>query len=138
MASSFIASIDFATNQVVIYIAIPAFIMGVIGGFLNVIVFLSLKTFRQSSCAFYLTIMSIANIGQLLLGLFSRIMISGFNINWTQSSAFYCKFRLYCLQLCGLISFTSYCLGILDQYFATCTRFRWQQWSNIKVAQRLC
>ena len=73
-------------------------IAGVIGGFFNIIVFLSLQTFRQSSCAFYLTIMSIVNIGQLFTGLLSRIMISGFDIDWTVTSLFYCKFRYYCFQ----------------------------------------
>jgi hypothetical protein len=34
-------------------------------------------------------------IGQLITGLLTRIMISGFGINWTQFLLFYCKFRTY-------------------------------------------
>jgi hypothetical protein len=36
-----------------------------------------------------------------------------------------------------LISYACLCLATIDQYFATCTRVRWQQWSNIKIAHRL-
>jgi hypothetical protein len=108
-----------------------------IGGCLNLIVFLSLKTFRESSCAFYLTIVSLTNIGQLITGLLSRLMITGFNIDWTRTSRFYCKTRPFLLDLTALISAWCLCLATLDQYFATCTRVRWQQWNNIKLAHRL-
>jgi hypothetical protein len=98
MSSSVIASLLLTYQRIIIYSGIPILILGVLGGVLNTIVFLSLKTFRQSSCAFYLTVLSIVNIGQLLAGLFSRIMISGFSIDWTQTSLFYCKFRTFAFQ----------------------------------------
>jgi len=62
MTSTIKLSLNVAIQQIAKYYGIPVFIMGVSGGFLNIIVFLSLKTFRQNSCAFYLTIMSIVNI----------------------------------------------------------------------------
>ena len=58
-----------AGNVVTIFGGIPILITGVLGGFVNTLVFLSLQTFRQSSCAFYLTVMSILNIGQLFTGI---------------------------------------------------------------------
>jgi hypothetical protein len=64
-------------------------------------------------------------------------MVNGFNIDWTQSSLFYCKFRVYLFQACMLISLTSLCFATIDQYWATCSRPQWQQWSNIKLARRL-
>jgi hypothetical protein len=121
----------------IIYCGIPVLITGLLGGILNTMVFLSLKTFRQSSCAFYLTILSIVNIAQLITGLFTRIMISGFGIDWTQVSLFYCKFRTFIFQTATTISFTCICLATIDQYLATCTRRQWQQWSNIKIARRI-
>ena len=124
-------------QQVSIYVGIPLLATGVVGNLLVVIVFLSLTTFRENSCAFYLLIMSFVNIGQLVTGLLSRVMINGFSIDWPSNSPFYCKFRQYGLQVCVLISITCLCLATMDQYFATSPRFRWQQWSNIKVARRL-
>jgi hypothetical protein len=137
MSSSTNMSLTFIGQQIMIYGGFLIITTGIFGNLINTIVFLSLKTFRQSSCAFYLTIMSIVNIGQLLFGLLSRIMISGFAIDWTTTSVFLCKFRTTFSQLCSLISFICLCLATIDQYFATCTRLRWQQWSNIKLAQRL-
>jgi hypothetical protein len=81
MSSSVIASLLDANQKIFIYFGIPILTIGLIDEVLNTIVFLSLKTFRQSSCAFYLTMLSIVNIGQFISGLLTRIMISGFNID---------------------------------------------------------
>jgi hypothetical protein len=137
MSSSVIASLVSAYQQVIVYSGIPILALGLTGNCLNLIVFLSLKIFRENSCAFYLTMMSMVNIGQLLTGLLSRIMISGFDIDWTQISLFYCKFRTYIFQVTTLTSLVCLCLATIDQYLATCTRPHWQQWCNIKLARRL-
>lgn len=128
----------FVTQQICLYVGIPILILGIIGGIMNLIVFLSLKTFRQSSCAFFLTIMSAVNIGQLLTGLLSRIMISGFSTDWTENSVGYCKFRIACLQICALMSYTCLCFATIDQFMATSLHPRWQQLLNIKKAYVLC
>ena len=49
-------------------------------------VFLSPQTFRQNPYAFYLTMVSLTDLGQLWSGLFSRMMITDFSIDWTQTS----------------------------------------------------
>ncbi|CAF0785872.1 unnamed protein product [Adineta steineri] len=137
MSSSIISLLALAGKQITIYLGIFTLVAGVIGGLLNIIIFLSLKTFRESSAAFYLTIMSIVNVGQLLTGLLSRIMTSGFGIDWTSTSLFYCKFRWYCFNICATTSMTCICLAIIDQYLATASRAQWRQWCNMKVARRL-
>ncbi|CAF3152164.1 unnamed protein product [Rotaria sp. Silwood2] len=137
MAEWIISFLGFLSQQLAIYLGIVMFIAGVIGGFLTIVVFLSLRTFRESSCAFYLLIMSVFNIGNLFLGLLSRILITGFRIDWTLSSPFYCAFRWYLLYFGVLISFTMISLATIDQYLVTCSRPSWQQWSNIKLAHRL-
>jgi len=86
MSSSFIASLNFARQQLVRYGGIPIFSLGIIGGCLNVIIFLSLKTFRQSSCAFYLMMTSVADVGQLCGTILGYIMRWGFGIDWGASS----------------------------------------------------
>jgi hypothetical protein len=129
--------LNFIGQQIIIYANIPIFIAGTIGGCLNIIVFLSLRTFRKSSCAFYLTVLSFTNVIQLITGLLSRLMICGFNIDWARNSLFYCKLRPFIICISALISSACLCLATIDQYFATCTRPRWQQWCNIKLAHRL-
>lgn len=137
MSSSVIASLIVTYQQVIIYAGIPILIVGILGGLFNTLVFLSLRTFRESSCAFYLTILSMLNIGQLVTGLLTRIMISGFDVDWTRTSLFYCKFRTFFFQITSLLSLAAICLATIDQYFATSSRPRWQQWSNIRIARRL-
>ncbi|CAF1051091.1 unnamed protein product [Adineta ricciae] len=136
MASTANSSWTTISQQIIIYLGIPMFIAGLIGNALNLIVFLSLRTFRENSCAFYLIVMSIVSIGQLLASFLSRIMISGFGIDWTLQSVFYCKFRIYLGSACTLITFTCICLATVDQYFATCSNPLWRSFNNIKVAHR--
>jgi hypothetical protein len=61
----------------------------------------------------------------------------GFEIDWGLSSLFFCKVRYAIFTSCSLSSETCLCLATIDQYFATCSRPRWQQWCNIKLAHRL-
>jgi hypothetical protein len=137
MSTSLIASYAFASQQLTIYGGTLIFIAGVLGGLLNTIVFLSLRVFRQSSCAFYLTIMSALNIGFLFFGILPRIITAIYNTDATQTSLFYCKFKSYFSTSCITIALTCFCLATFDQYCATCSRPRFQQWCNIKLAQRL-
>jgi len=128
-------SLQFATQQCVIYIGFIALLGGVIGNILNIIIFTTLKTFRETSCAFYLTIASAVNITQLLSGLMSRLIISGYHIDLTQTSSFLCKFRVYIWTNCCLFWLTCVCFAAIDQ-FASLTD-RWCHLSNIRVARRL-
>ena len=137
MSSSTIETLHFVSQQIIIYTGIPTLFAGILGNLLNIIVFLSLNTFRESSCAFYLTVRSLMNLGQLMPGLLSRIMISGFDTDWTQTSLSYCKCRPFIIYFTALMSATCLCLATIDQYLATCSRVRWQRWNDIKVAQRL-
>ena len=123
------------SQQVVTYVGIFFFAIGIIGGPLVLLVFLSLRTFRQSSCAFYLTIMSVVNTIHMFTGLLTFIMINGFGINWLNMSIVYCKLRPFNIQLCALISLTCMCLAVIDQFLATCSNPRWHQWNNIKIAR---
>jgi hypothetical protein len=112
-------SFPYTGRQIIIYCGTPVFIASVAGGLLNTLVFLSLRTFRQSSCAFYLTIMSILNICNLFLGLFSRILIALSGVDWTETSLFYYKARPYFGQICTGTLMTCWCSATIDQYFAT-------------------
>lgn len=117
-------SLQNVSRQITIYLGIFILTAGIIGCSLNLIVFLSLKTFRQSSCAFLLTVMSAVCISQLITGLLPYIVNNGFAYDLTQTSIFYCKFRWYLLQFSILTTFTCMSLSTLDQYLAICTRIQ--------------
>ena len=86
---------------------------------------------------FFLTVMSVVCIGNLITGLLTTILSSGFGYDLTLASTGYCKFRWYLLQFCTLTTFTCVSLATIDQFLATCPRPRWQQWCNIKYARRI-
>lgn len=137
MATPLALTLVSVSQKIISFVGSAIFFSGVLGGLLNIVVFLSLRTFRENACAFYLIVMSFVNVGNMLTGLLSRILISGFAVDWTASSPFYCKFRWYILQFCILTSFTCTCLAVIDQYMATNIRPRWRQCSNIKTAHCL-
>jgi hypothetical protein len=81
--------------------------------------------------------MSAFDIGRFFSNILPFIMRWGFATDWEVSSLFFCKIRLGMFSTCTLISMTCLCLAIIDQYFATSSHLRWQQWCNIKLAHRL-
>ncbi|CAF1669424.1 unnamed protein product [Adineta ricciae] len=137
MLNTTVPSLASTSQQVVISLGFCLLVAGSIGNPLTLIVFLSLQTFRHSSCAFYLTVMSFINIFHLFTGLFTHIMIYGFNINWLNMSVVYCKFRPFYVQLCAMSSSSCMCLATIDQFLATCSSPRCQRLCNIKLARQL-
>jgi hypothetical protein len=91
MSAINVDSIKITTNQINIYGGLYVFCMGMIGNIFNIIIFTSLKTFRETSAAFYLNITSIVDIFQLIVSLLSRILMAGYNIDRTTTSLFICK-----------------------------------------------
>jgi hypothetical protein len=96
-------------------------ITGILGGLLNIIVFTTLRTFRETTCATYLTSTSITNLGQSLTVLI-RVFNTGSSISPLNSSIF-CKLRFFLFQYFGLVSLTSICMATIDQ-FLSMTKYR--------------
>jgi hypothetical protein len=120
------------SQQFHIYFGLPVLILGVIGGILNVIVFTTLKTFRETTCAFYLTAVSLVNIGQLLIALLVRVLSEGFYTDIRKIS-WICKVQIYMAGWCVLVSLTSVCLATIDQCLSMS---KYRRFSNLRFAQR--
>ncbi|CAF0921202.1 unnamed protein product [Rotaria sp. Silwood1] len=131
-----IAFLNSVSLHISIYFGMFILICGLIGNLFNILVFLSLKIFRENSCAFYLTTMSLLNMGQLLSGVLPRIVNAWFATDWSDVSLAYCKFRAYCFQVCSLTSFTCMCIATIDQFLVTWANPRWQRYCNIQFAYR--
>nr|ACD54749.1 putative PRXamide receptor-like protein [Adineta vaga] len=137
MSETQIAVLYFARKQVGIYFGIPVFIASIIGELFSIIVLLSLNTFRQNSAGFYLIVMSIFNFIRLSFSTVFIIISLSFGMNYSVSIFFFCQLRNLIATTCNMGSITCLCMAVIDQYFATCSCLRWQQWSNIKVAHRV-
>ena len=128
-SATIIDTLTNVTNKLIIYFGLFIIITGMFGQTCNVIVFTTLKTFRETTCAFYLTVVSVANFGQALPVLF-RVLTT---LNVTPSNlGLFCKFRLFFGQFGGLVSLTSMCLTTIDQ-FLSMTKYR--HWNSMSLAR---
>jgi len=123
-SSSLVDSLKYSSQQILVYFGFFVVITGLIGNVFNIIIFTSLKTFRETTCAFYLTIASLVNIFQLLAGLLFRILSNVYNIDGTKTSIFLCKTRMSILLAAVLISLTCMCFAAADQYASITARWK--------------
>jgi hypothetical protein len=130
-SSATIISFQYLTQQVYLYGGFFIFITGVIGELLNILIFTTLKTFRKTPCGFYLTIVSIANFGQVVLAVLIRTLNYGLNIDLLQSS-WICKIREFSVPFFALMAFTSICLAIIDQFLSLIR----PHWNNLHLAHQ--
>ena len=121
----------FLAQEINIYCGLFILTLGVFGGLLNVLVFTTLKTFRKTSCVFYLIVASIVNVVQLLTSLLIRVLSVGFHIDPT-SISWICKVRVFSIQFCALISLICMSLAAIDQFMSLSNR----RMSNLNIAHR--
>lgn len=124
-STTFIDSLKYFSQEIILYIGFFVLITGLFGNILNIIIFTSLKTFRETTCAFYLTIASFVNIFQLLAGLLSRILSVAYNIDLTRNSIILCKVRISILITAALISSSCMCFAAIDQYISMTIRWKY-------------
>lgn len=122
--------LNFAKAQLNIYFGLFILITGIFGQIGNILVFTSLKTFRETTCAFYLTIVSIANLGQSFVILL-RIIV-GFSIN-SDTSRIVCRLRWGVGRCIAMISIICLCLSTVDQ-FLSMTKYYY--FTSMKLARR--
>lgn len=130
MSSATIAAIQHATQQVYLYGGLFTSITGILGELFNLLVFATLKTFRNTTCGFYLTTLSVANFGQTIVAVLIRTLNYGFNIDLLQSTGM-CKIREFAVHFFALLSFTSICLATFDQFLSLLR----PQWNSLRSAR---
>ena len=124
--------LQFLAQQFNIYLGLFICITGIVGGLFNLIIFTSLRTFRETTCALYLTTISLANLGQLLISLLVRVLDEGFLVNVTTSS-WICKIQIFTAHWCALTSLTNICLAAIDQFLSMSKH---RHWSQLRLARR--
>ena len=117
-----------------LYIGYFLLIVGLIGNLLNMFLLASVRSYRCQPSTFYCLIASIFNSIVILVGLLSRLLETGHDLDWSNSSAFWCKFRHYFITSVPLIPMYCQCFATLDQYFVTSQNFRLREQSRIHRA----
>ena len=129
--------IFFILEKILTYFSFTILFLGLIGNSLNIIIFLRHKFFHQNQCVFYLTAESIVDCVQLLITFTSRIGIIVFNYDPMQTSLTWCKIRSMIAPVCALISMTTVCFAVIDQYLSTHHNPRLRKTSTLQLAQTL-
>ncbi|CAF3352752.1 unnamed protein product [Rotaria sp. Silwood2] len=108
------------------------FVIGVPAAICNAIIFLGVKTFRQSPSSYYVVGQSIFDLDNLLIVLLESIPSTSMN-----ASAIACKLMIYFSQIIGPCAMTFLCLSTFDRWACTSRSAKLRQLSSIGIARRI-
>jgi hypothetical protein len=120
-----------------VYVGYLIIITGLIGSFINILVFTQLKLFRRNQSAFYLTVATFAECYELIFSTTTRVIATASGYDYTQTSLLWCRFRAYLVQVGTTALAATICCSAIDQYLSTSYHNQLRQISTFKLAQRL-
>jgi len=130
-------SLAYISQQLSIYIGSFLFITGLLGNGINILIFISERSYRRTPCTFYFLIGSIYNLAFIIPTSPTRILSAGFGMDFIRTSDVFCKIRQFCLLVFNIISISCSCLATIDQFLATSRKSSIRNLSQIKWAYRL-
>ena len=130
-------TIDYIDYFISIYVGYFIVIIGLIGNIINILIFTQLKIFRENQFAFYLTVASTVDSGQLILSMATRVTTTVYGYDPVRISLIWCRFRTYFTQFLAVISATTVCFAAIDQYLSTSHHIQLRQMSTFKLARLL-
>lgn len=117
------------------YINCIIFNVGLLGNFLNILVFTHLKFFRENRCIFYLIIETISNMTYEFGSLIPLIIKFIYGSKAINFSLFWCRLSYILGLSCGLITYSMICCAAADQFFSTNYHFNLRQMCTLKLAR---
>jgi hypothetical protein len=118
-------------NQFTIYVGSSFLITGLAGNLINAGVFYKNK-FRNPT-TFLLFLASCWNFMYITVGLLTRVLAAGLNVDVASNNRVWCKIRIYLIQLCALISISCICYATIDQFFVSSQHERLRRLSKIST-----
>lgn len=104
------------------------------GNILNSIV-LSQSSLRRNPCAYLFFVSSIANMISITFGLTTRVL-SGWDMDITDTYGFICKFRVFIMFVSRTIAFWLIAFAAIDRWFISCYQHPSRKRSSLKNSQR--
>jgi hypothetical protein len=123
------------SNQVTIYAGTSLFVIGVLGNSINACVFY--KNNLKNPSNFLLFLVSCLNIIYIHIGLLTRVLAHGFNIDITILDTSWCKIRYFLVQVCSLTSLSCVCYAMIDQFFISSQYGRLRRLSKISTTRKV-
>ncbi|CAF1330680.1 unnamed protein product [Rotaria sp. Silwood1] len=125
-------SIFQATLLVSYYSPIVLFSIGIPAALLNAIIFMGIKTLRQSPTSYYVVGQSLADMSALLV-----VFLQAVPSTSMLASSIACKLGLFFLQTTACLAMSFLCLAAFDRWASTSQSVRIRQLSSIRIARRL-
>ncbi|CAF1195605.1 unnamed protein product [Adineta steineri] len=130
-------SLSYVGTQLTIYVGSAILIAGILGNGINIFIFSSVRTYRNTPSTFYFLVGSIHNLLYLAINLTFRIVSVGSGFDLTRTSLAWCRARSFFLSTISVISFTCSCLATIDQFLATSQSAHLRRYSKIELAYRI-
>ncbi|CAF1067133.1 unnamed protein product [Adineta steineri] len=107
---------------------------GVLGNILNIIVFMKLRNYKNNACSLYMFVRTFLDINILLIGLTTRILTTGFQVDFTLVNRIWCKTRIGFTDINSECTYTLICLQAIDAFICCSPSVGVRQKSNIRTA----
>ncbi|CAF1081557.1 unnamed protein product [Didymodactylos carnosus] len=128
-----LATVTLFIQQLNIYGGIILYIMGIIGNILNFIIF-SQSTLRKNSISVYMRVAAIFSLLTLQI-LITRILATGFQLDYALKSRGWCKIRAYFVITFALITLTIEAFSTVDRYFSSCRQAKYRKFSSMYTSK---
>lgn len=135
--SSDVVQLEMLKRSIVIIFGLIILISGLWGNILNIIIFGNLSYYKENPCSLYIFARSIVDLFVLLIGLGTRVLGEGFQIDFTIKNDIWCRMRVPLIYINTLCSYTFLCFQSIDIYLITSKSISLRQKSHIKTARRL-
>lgn len=136
-SSSFIIELQVISRYLSLASGFFFFAIGILGNFLNVITFFSVGYYKQSPCSFYMLAKTLIDLNALIVGLGTRILAAGFQIDWALINRPWCKIRRCWITSNNVISFSFLAVQSIDNFICSSPSASLREQSNIKWAHRI-
>ncbi|CAF1327073.1 unnamed protein product [Adineta steineri] len=110
---------------------------GVLGNILNIILFIKVGNYKNNACSLYMFIRTFLDLYILLTGLTTRILTTGFQMDFTLMNRIWCKTRSGFLDITIISTYTLICLQAIDAFMCSSPSVVVRQKSNIRIARYL-
>ena len=123
-------------QQLYRYVPIAHILLGTFGNVMNSIIFMR-PSLRSNPCSYYFWVSSINNIFYLYVGLLTRMLATGWDLNPIQYSNALCKLRMYFVYTSSSLIEWYMVVASIDRYLSSCSSARIRQWSSVKMARKV-
>ncbi|CAF1143925.1 unnamed protein product [Adineta steineri] len=113
------------------------FIGGVLGNIFNIIIFIKVGNYKNNACSLYMFVRTFLDLYILLTGLTTRILTTGFQMDFTLMNRIWCKTRSGFLDITIISTYTLICLQAIDAFMCSSPSVVVRQKSNIRIARYL-